>query len=243
MKRYWLERKMTPLERKMQPNSFSRLESLIDSSSVEKLKKSTVMIVGIGGVGGYLCEALARSAIGTLILIDFDIIDITNVNRQIIATTKTIGRKKVEVMKERILDINPDCNVVLYDMFLDQGNISNIDFSSIDFVVDCCDSVATKKMLLVEMIRKKINFIASMGTANKMDPSKLEIINLEKTYNDPLARIMRKFVKDQSIRDKIMVLSSTELPKKNGTILGSNSFVPSSAGLLLASHVVTQLIK
>ena len=222
----------------MQPNSFTRLEALIGIDSVEKLKNSTVMIVGIGGVGGFVCEALSRSAIGTMILVD-----ITNLNRQIIATRKTIGRKKVDIMKERINDINPDCQVITYDLFLNDDNFQKIDISKIDFLIDCCDSVNTKKMLMKEAITRNINYIPSMGTANKMDPSKLEIIELSKTINDPIARIMRKFAKDMKIKKKIMVLSSTELPKKNGNVLGSNSFVPSSAGLLIASYVVKILIK
>ena len=227
----------------MQPNSFTRLEALIGIDSVEKLKNSTIMIVGIGGVGGFVCEALSRSAIGTMILVDFDTVDITNLNRQIIATRKTIGRKKVDIMKERINDINPDCQVITYDLFLNDDNFQKIDISKIDFLIDCCDSVNTKKMLMKEAITRNINYIPSMGTANKMDSSKLEIIELSKTINDPIARIMRKFAKDMKIKKKIMVLSSTELPKKNGNVLGSNSFVPSSAGLLIASYVVKILIK
>ena len=209
----------------MQPNSFTRLEALIGIDNVEKLKNSTVMIVGIGGVGGFVCEALSRSAIGTMILVDFDTVDITNLNRQIIATTKTLGRKKVDIMKERINDINPDCQVITYDLFLNDDNFSKIDISKIDFLIDCCDSVNTKKLLMKEAIAKNINYIPSMGTANKMDPSKLEITELSKTINDPIARIMRKFAKDLKIKKKIMVLSSTELPKKNGNVLGSNGSV------------------
>lgn len=227
----------------MHPNPFTRLEALIGTDSVEKLKNSTVMIVGIGGVGGFACEALSRSAVGTMILVDFDTVDITNLNRQIIATRKTIGRKKVDIMRERINEINPDCQVITYDLFLNDDNFQKIDISKIDFLVDCCDSINTKKMLMKEAITRNINYIPSMGTANKMDPSKLEIIELSKTINDPIARIMRKFAKDMKIKKKIMVLSSTELPKKNGNVLGSNSFVPSSAGLLIASYVVKILIK
>lgn len=227
----------------MQPNPFTRLETLVGEDKVERLKNSSVMIVGIGGVGGYVCESLARSAVGTIILVDFDTVDITNLNRQIIATTKTIGRKKVDVMKERIIEINPSCHVITYDLFLNTENFHTIDISKINFIIDCCDSVSTKKMLLKEAIENNIEYIPSMGTANKMDPSKLEITELSKTYNDPLARIMRKYVKDMKIKKKITVLSSKELPKKNGSILGSNSFVPSSAGLLIASYVVRKLIR
>ena len=227
----------------MQLSPYTRLEALIGLDNLEKLKNSIILIVGLGGVGGFVCEALARSAVGTMILVDFDTVDITNLNRQIMATTKTLGRKKVDVMKERINEINPDCQVLTYDLFLDDDNFCRIDISKIDFLIDCCDSVKTKKMLMKEAITRNINYIPSMGTANKMDPSKLEITELSKTINDPLARIMRKYAKDMKIKKKIMVLSSTELPKKNGNVLGSNSFVPSSAGLLIASYVVKILIK
>lgn len=228
----------------MQPNQFSRLEALVGLDSVEKLKKSTVMIVGIGGVGGYCCEAIARSFVGTIIIIDFDVVDITNINRQIIATNETIGKKKVDIMKDRINSINSDCNVISYDLFLDKDNISNIDFSSVDYVIDCCDSISTKKLLLEEMHKKSIPFISSMGTANKMDPSKLEIVLLDKTCNDPIARIMRKFVRDKRINKKVMVLSSSELPVKTGDRTpGSTAFVPSSAGLLIASYIVNKYTK
>lgn len=228
---------------KQEANSFTRLESLIGTDKLNKLKTSTVLVVGIGGVGGYTVESLARSGIGKIIIVDFDTVDITNINRQIIATTKTIGLKKVDVMEERIKDINPVCSVIKYPIFLNKDNIEEVLTEKIDFIIDCCDSVETKKLLLKEATMTKINFIASMGTANKMNPSMLEITTIDKTYNDPLARIMRKYVKDLNIKSKIMVLSSRELPKKNGTTLASNAFVPSSAGLLITSHVINKLIK
>lgn len=224
-------------------NIFTRLEWLFGKENVEKLHRSTVIVVGIGGVGGYVCEALSRSGVGTLILIDFDTVDVTNINRQIIATTRTIGKKKVDVMRKRIKEINPSCNVITHDFFLNEGNINLVNLSIADYVIDCCDSLPTKKKLLTETVKRNVNFISSMGTANKIDPTKLQIVELAKTYNDPIARIMRKYAKEKKIKQKIMVLSSTELPKKNGKLLGSNAFVPSSAGLIIASYVVNQLIK
>lgn len=224
-------------------NQFSRLELLIGCENVELLKNKNVLIVGLGGVGGFVTESIARSGIGNISIVDYDTVDITNINRQIIALHSTIGKKKTELFEKRILDINPNCNVTVYDTFLDENNFSYIIDSKYDFIIDCCDSVPTKKMLLLETYKRKIPFISSMGTANKMNPSLLKIVDIKDTINDPLARIMRKYVKDNNIKKKVMVLSSSELPKKNGVNLGSNSFVPASAGLLISSYVINNLIK
>lgn len=230
------------MNKNQQLNQFNRLEYLIGNDNVELLKTKKVLIVGLGGVGGFAVEALARSGIGNITLVDYDTIDITNLNRQIIALHSTIGLKKTTAFKERILNINKDCNITVLDLFLDSSNYKEIITDDYDFIIDCCDSLEAKKLLLLESYNKKIPFIGCMGTANKMDPSKLEIIDIRKTINDPIARIMRKFVKDNKLNQKIMVVSSKELPKKNGTKLGSNAFVPSSAGLLIASFVVRSLI-
>lgn len=231
------------MSQKQQLNQFNRLEYLIGNENVELLKTKKVLIVGLGGVGGFVTESLARSGIGNITLIDYDTIDITNLNRQIIALHSTIGKKKTDVFKKRILDINKECNIMVLDLFLDSSNYREIITNNYDFIIDCCDSLEAKKLLLLESYNKKIPFIGSMGTANKMDPSKLEIVDIRKTINDPIARIMRKFVKDNKLNQKIMVVSSKELPKKNGTKLGSNSFVPASAGLLISSYVIRNLIK
>ncbi len=230
------------MNKNQQLNQFNRLEYLIGNDNVELLKTKKVLIVGLGGVGGFAVEALARSGIGNITLVDYDTIDITNLNRQIIALHSTIGLKKTTAFKERILNINKDCNITVLDLFLDSSNYKEIITDDYDFIIDCCDSLEAKKLLLLESYNKKIPFIGCMGTANKMDPSKLEIIDIRKTINDPIARIMRKFVKDNKLNQKIMVVSSKELPKKNGTKLGSNAFVPSSAGLLIASFVVRSFI-
>ncbi len=230
------------MNKNQQLNQFNRLEYLIGNDNVELLKTKKVLIVGLGGVGGFAVEALVRSGIGNITLVDYDTIDITNLNRQIIALHSTIGLKKTTAFKERILNINKDCNITILDLFLDSSNYKEIITDDYDFIIDCCDSLEAKKLLLLESYNKKIPFIGCMGTANKMDPSKLEIIDIRKTINDPIARIMRKFVKDNKLNQKIMVVSSKELPKKNGTKLGSNAFVPSSAGLLIAGFVVRSLI-
>lgn len=225
-------------------HKFSRLEKLIGKENINILKNTSVLILGVGGVGGYVVESLARSGIGTLILVDFDIIDITNINRQIIALDSTIGLKKVDVLEKRIKDINENCQVIKIDKFIDKNNINELFKYKFDYLVDACDSVPTKEQVIIECLKRNINFISSMGTGNKFDPSKLEICDIRKTYNDPLAKIIRKFVKDNKINKKVTVLSSTELPVKlHDKTPGSTSFVPPSAGLLIASYIVRKIIE
>jgi len=225
-------------------HKFKRLEMLIGNDNLKELKSKSVLILGVGGVGGYVAEALARSNIGTLILVDYDIVDITNINRQIIALDSTIGKKKVDVLEERIKDINSGCKIIKIDKFIDINNLEELFKYKIDFLVDACDTVSTKKETIKKCLEKDIDFISSMGTGNKLDPSKLEITDIRKTVNDPLARILRKFIKDEKINKKVMVLSSKELPIKTGERTpGSTAFVPSSAGLLIASYIVRHFIK
>lgn len=220
-------------------HKFKRLEMLIGKDNLNILKNKSVLILGVGGVGGYVAEALARSNIGTLILVDYDIVDVTNINRQIIALESTIGKKKVDVLEERIKDINSGCKIIEIDKFIDFNNLEDLFKYNIDFFVDACDTVTTKKEVIKKCLDKDIDFISSMGTGNKLDPSKLEIIDIRKTVNDPLARILRKFIKDEKINKKVMVLSSKELPIKTGERTpGSTAFVPSSAGLLIASYII-----
>ena len=228
--------------KKNQPNQFDRLSILIGNDGIDTLKKKKVLVVGLGGVGGYVVESLSRSGIGTLGLVDYDIVDITNINRQIIALHSTIGQKKVDLFKTRISDINKECNVICYDVFLTKDNYNDLFNIDYDFIIDCCDSIEAKKALLLEATKRNIPFISCMGTANKMDPSKLQIIELVKTSYDPIAKIMRKFVKDNNIKEKIFVLASSEQPIKNGTKLGSNSFVPATAGLLISSYVIKKIL-
>lgn len=223
---------------------FSRLEKIIGDSNLNNIRNKSVLILGCGGVGGYVTEALARSGVGTLILVDFDIIDESNINRQIIALSSTIGRKKVDVLEERVKDINSECNVIKISDFIDKDNFDLLFTNHIDFFVDACDTISTKKEVIKKCLKKKIPFITSMGTGNKMDPSKLDIMDIRKTVNDPIARILRKFVKDEKINDKILVLSSSELPIKTGDRTpGSTAFVPSSAGLLIASYIIRYFIE
>ena len=225
-----------------QPKEFDRLLSLIGEESFEKIQKKKILVVGLGGVGSYLVESLVRSGISNITIVDSDIVDITNMNRQLIALHSTIGKKKVDVVSSRINDINPNCQVKKKDIFLNRENQNQVLEKEYDYIIDCCDSMDTKKLLIDFSICSHIPMISSRGTANKMDPSKLEIVELKKTINDPVARILRKYVKDQNYHQKIMVLSSKELPKKNGTVLASNAFVPSIAGLLISSYVIRKII-
>lgn len=222
---------------------FSRLEKVIGSDKLNDLSNKSVLVLGVGGVGGYVVESLARSNIGTLILVDYDKVEESNINRQIIALNSTIGRSKVDVLEERIKDINSGCKVIKIDKFIDNNNFNELFNNNIDYFVDACDTVLVKKLVIKECLKRNIPFISSMGTGNKLDPSKLEIIDIRKTVNDPLARLLRKFVKDEKINKKVMVLSSKELPIKTGERTpGSTAFVPSSAGLLIASYIVRSFI-
>lgn len=222
---------------------FERFQKVIGSSNLELLSKKSVLILGCGGVGGYVADALARSGIGQIILVDYDVVEESNINRQIIALSSTIGKCKVDVLEERIKDINQDCKVIKVKSFIDNDNYLELFQYKIDFFIDCCDTMLVKKLVMKESLKRNILFISSMGTGNKMDPSKLEIIDIRKTVNDPLARVLRKYVKDEKINKKIMVLSSRELPVKTGDRTpGSTAFVPASAGLLIASYVVRSFI-
>lgn len=224
-------------------HKFDRFKKLISEDSFENISSKTVLVVGVGGVGGYVVEALVRSGIGKIIIVDGDVVDETNINRQIIALSSTIGQSKVDVFEKRIKDINEKCEVIKINKFIDASNIDILFDYEFDYLVDACDTVSTKLALIDRCILAKRKFISSMGTGNKLDPSMLEIVDVRKTVNDPLARIVRKHVKDKKIKDKVLVLSSRELPIKTGDRTpGSTSFVPSSAGLLIASYIIRTFI-
>ena len=224
-------------------HKFDRFKKLISEDSFENISSKTVLVVGVGGVGGYVVEALVRSGIGKIIIVDGDMVDETNINRQIIALSSTVGQSKVDVFEKRIRDINEKCEVIKINKFIDASNIDILFDYEFDYLVDACDTVSTKLALIDRCILEKRKFISSMGTGNKLDPSMLEIVDVRKTVNDPLARIVRKHVKDKRINDKVLVLSSRELPIKTGDRTpGSTSFVPSSAGLLIASYIIRTFI-
>ncbi len=224
------------------PKKFERLEYLIGEDNVKSLADKCVLVIGLGGVGGYSVESLVRSGIGHLIIVDGDVVDETNLNRQIIATSSVIGKSKVDLFNSRIKDINPDCVVTQINKFIDKDNIDELFCYDIDFLVDACDSLDTKFLIIKNCLEKNIPFISSMGTGNRMDPSKFSITTLDKTMNDPVAKILRKRVRDEHLKGKIKVLCSSEVPKKLGNKIGSNSFVPPSAGLLITSYVINNFI-
>ena len=224
-------------------HKFIRTEKVIGHDNLKKLSNKSVLILGCGGVGGYVIESLARSNIGTLILVDYDDIEVSNINRQIIALNSNIGKSKVDAFEERIKDINSDCKILKVKEFINIDNLQELFKFKIDYLVDACDTVSTKKAIIKECLKRKIDFISCMGTGNKLDPSKLEIVDIRKTNNDPLARIIRKYVKDENIKEKVIVLSSRELPIKTGERTpGSTAFVPSAAGLLIGSYIVRNFI-
>lgn len=222
---------------------FQRLSLLVGESNVHLFSSKTVLVLGVGGVGGYVVESLARSGIGTFILVDHDLIDLTNINRQLIALSSTIGQKKIDVFCKRIREINPDCKVIRCDQFIDFSNYIDLFHHQIDYFVDACDTIKTKKLVIEYCLLHDIPIISSMGVGNRFDPSKLEIVDIKKTSGDPLARIIRKYLREKKINKKLMVLCSRELPKRGLKEISSNAFVPSSAGLLIGSHIIKELMK
>lgn len=221
---------------------FERVISLVGEANYQKIKNTTVLVVGLGGVGGYAVESLVRSGIGNLILIDHDCIDITNLNRQIISLQSNISKPKVEVCKERMLSINPECDIIIHKLFLDATNISLIDKYHPDYIIDACDSVPTKKLLIDYSLTHNTKLISSMGTANKLDPTKLSVLDIRKTSYDPLAKILRKYVLDKHTNKKVMVVSSTEMPVRKDC-LSSLIYVPATSGLLCSNYIIRDIIK
>ena len=223
-------------------NQYTRTELLLGEEGVAKLKQAKVAVFGIGGVGGYVVEALARSGVGSFVLVDSDTVNVTNINRQIIATHDTIGRYKTEVMKERILKINPNANVITFPIFLDENNISSVITTNFDYVIDCIDTVNSKIALIEYCYKMNIKIISALGTGNKIDPTKFEITDISKTSVCPLARAIRKKLKSKNIEHLTVVYSKEEPIKiENSTTPASISFVPSVAGLLIASKVIENL--
>jgi tRNA A37 threonylcarbamoyladenosine dehydratase len=233
-----------------------RMKYLIGQENVELLTKKRVVIFGVGGVGSYACEALARSGIGSLVLIDHDVVDVTNINRQIPALHSTVGLKKVDVMKQRIADINPECNVAAFDCFMNKDNINEIMQGQVDFIVDAIDTVTSKLDLYEYAQEKQIPIISSLGMANRLDPTKVIVTRLDKTENDPLAKSVRTQARRRNLSLKVPVVFSTEIPitqnkvinedgqtRKEKYPVSSSPFVPSSAGLACASYVVRTLIE
>lgn len=229
---------------------FSRTALLIGEEGVEKLKNSRVAVFGVGGVGGYVIEALARSGVGALELIDKDTVSVSNINRQIIALHSTVGRLKTEVMAERVKDINPDCQVSVRNLFYLPETASEFDFSFYDYVVDAIDTVSGKIALIEQAKKANVPVISSMGAGNKLDATAFEVADITKTSVCPLARVMRRELKKRGIEHLKVVYSKEEsLPssltdeESGKAIPGSIAFVPSVVGLIIAGEVIKDLVK
>lgn len=248
-------------------NQFSRTQLLLGDEAMNKLAASRVAVFGVGGVGGYVCEALIRSGVGAIDLVDDDKVCLTNLNRQIIATRKTIGQYKTQVMKERILDINPDAKVEVHNCFFLPENADDFEFEKYDYVVDAVDTVTAKIALVMKCKEKNVPIISSMGAGNKLDASAFRVADIYKTKVCPLAKVMRRELKKRGVK-KLKVVYSEEMPIKpledmssscktncicppgaqhkctqRRAIPGSVAFVPSVAGLIIAGEVVKDLIK
>lgn len=227
---------------------FTRTEILLGEESMEKLKNSRIAVFGTGGVGGYVCEALARSGVGSVDIIDNDKVSPSNINRQIIATSKTIGEYKVDVMKSRMLDINPDINVQTYKCFFLPENSNDFPFTEYDYVVDAIDTVTAKIELVMKCQEANIPIISSMGAGNKLDPTMFRVTDIYKTKMCPLAKVMRYELKKRGVK-KLKVVYSEEKPmspivelgEKGRSTPGSIAFVPSAAGLIVAGEVIKDI--
>ena len=234
-------------------NEFSRTELLLGADGMEKLKRARVAVFGIGGVGSYAVEALARAGIGALDLIDNDVISLTNINRQIIALHSTVGLPKTDVMAARVRDINPECEVRTYQTFYGPDTAEEFDFAQYDYIIDAIDTVTGKLALAVNAQKANTPIISSMGTGNKLDPTAFTVTDIYKTSFCPLARIMRKELRKRGIERLKVVYSeeealtpegvTEELPQGRRSIPGSVSFVPSVAGLILAGEVIKDIVK
>ncbi|WP_431027306.1 tRNA threonylcarbamoyladenosine dehydratase [Lysinibacillus sp. LZ02] len=242
-------------------HQFSRNELAIGQEGIEKLKNTTVAILGVGGVGSFAAEACARSGVGRIILVDKDNVDITNINRQLVAYLSTVGKSKSAVMKERIADINPECEVIDMHMFYTEETYEQFFAQGIDYVIDASDTVMYKIHIMRECLQRGIPMISSMGAANKMDPTRFKIADISKTHTDPLAKIIRTKLKKEGIKKGVTVVFSDESPivvrpdvvetvgnpnadiRKAKMPPSSNAFVPSVAGLIAASWVINQIVK
>lgn len=220
---------------------FMRTELLLGKEAMRILHNSRVAVFGIGGVGGYVTEALARSGVGTIDIIDNDTVSVTNINRQIIATTKTVGRYKVDVMKERILDINPDAVVNTYKCFFLPETKDEFDFTSYSYVVDAVDTVTAKIHIILESQRAGVPVISSMGAGNKLNPAGFMVADIYETSEDPLARVMRRELKKNGIESLKVVYSKEKPIVTRNDFPASNAFVPSVAGMIIAGEVVKDL--
>lgn len=223
-------------------NQFERLELLI-GNKINDIHNKKVLVIGLGGVGSYTVEGLVRSGIENIIIVDNDTISLSNLNRQLMTYHSNIDKYKTDEIENRILSINPNCKIKKITKFINMNNINDLFEDTIDYVVDACDTITVKLELIRICKRKNIKLISCMGTGNKMDPSKLKIMDIRKTNYDPIAKIIRKMVKDEGIKGKVIVVCSDEIGyTKVSKIIPSNSFVPATAGLLCASFVINDIV-
>ena len=229
-------------------NPFARTERLLGEDAMKKLRAARVAVFGVGGVGGYVVEALARSGVGAIDLIDHDTVSITNLNRQIIALQSTVGKYKVDVMKDRILDINPECKVDIHRCFFLPETEGEFDFREYSYVVDAVDTVTAKIQLVMQAKECGVPVIISMGAGNKLDPTRFEVADIYETSVCPLAKVMRRELKKRGVKELKVVYSKEQPvrqkmqePTAERVVPGSTAFVPSVAGLVLASEVVRDL--
>lgn len=231
-------------------NSFLRTKLLIGEENLNKLIGSHIMVFGVGGVGGYVVEALVRSGVSQITIVDNDTVSITNLNRQIIATSDVIGRLKVEVMKERILNINPNCVVNIYNLFIDEDNIDSLDYQSVTYIVDAVDTITAKIAIIKKAKELNIPIISSMGAGNRLDPTQIKISDINQTKNCPLAKVMRYELKKREI-SKVKCVYSLEIPTKplekiisedsGKEVIASISYMPSIFGLMIASEIIKDI--
>ena len=229
---------------------FSRTAYVYGDEAIKALHKSKVAVFGVGGVGGYICEALCRAGVGQIDIFDRDTVSLSNINRQIIALHSTVGRNKVDVMKERMLDINPDCRINAYNVFYLPENADEYDLSDYDYIADAVDTVAAKLEIAIRAYKAGVPVISAMGAGNKTDPTRFEVADINDTSVCPLARVMRRELKARGVK-KYKVVYSKEEPRKSGvtdpesgkSVPGSLSFVPSAVGLIMASEIVNYIVK
>lgn len=220
---------------------FSRTVRVIGEEKMKNIQNSSVIVFGLGGVGGTAVEALVRAGVGTVGIVDKDVVDITNINRQIIATDDTVGVKKTDATEKRLLSINPNVKIDKYDLFYLPETADSIDLTRYDFIVDCIDNVTAKLELAVRSYRTGVPVISSMGTGNKLHPEMLEIADINKTSVCPLARVMRRELKKRGIPKLTVVYSKEEPVKNDSSVPGSMSFTPPVAGYLMSSYVIRKL--
>lgn len=223
---------------------FDRTISLIGKDNYLKLKNANVLIIGLGGVGGYALETLVRSGVENITIVDYDTIDISNINRQIISNINNIGNLKTEEWKKRILSINDKVNIKIINEKIDENNIYKLFEDNYNFIIDACDTVIVKKLLIKKCYENNINLITVCGMGRKLNPNMVEVIPLSKTNYDPIAKILRKYVKEENIKGNIMCVFSKEKPiNTDNSVIASMSIVPSTAGILAADYVIKNIIK